>query len=321
MKHYFIVNPAAGKGNLVEHFTALIHEVGSRRGLDYEIYQTHEVGDAARYVKEMCEREQQDRLRFYACGGDGTLGEVVNGAVHYENAEVATVPIGTGNDFVRNFGSRESFFDLENQIDSRATACDLLAVNGSYCVNMINIGFDSDVANRMTKMRRHPLVPSSLAYIFGVVGEFVKFRGVEFDCTIDGEFQGHRSLLLSLFANGGFCGGGFHAAPYAAMNDGKMDVCFIKRIHRLQFIGLIGSYKKGRHMLLKNCEDFCEYYKCSEVLLNFGKSREICIDGEIIETSTLHLKVMPGAIRFVLPSGIVSKDEPIPESPYVKVIE
>ncbi len=320
MKHCFIINPAAGKGNRVQYFVDLIHEIGNRRSLDYEIYMTHNVGDAENRVRALCEQFGMSPIRFYACGGDGTLGEVVNGMVGCKNAEVATVPIGTGNDFIRNFGAKESFFDLENQVVSSAVDCDLLSVNGRYCVNMINIGFDCEVAARAGRMRRHPMVPSGMAYIFGVVGELIKMSGVEMDCVLDGEHQGKRKLLLSLFANGGFCGGGFHAAPYATLNGGRFDVCFIKPLGRLQFIGLVGSYRKGRHMLLKNCEEFCEYYKCTEASLHFGQMRRVCIDGEIVEADHLELKICPRAVRFVLPFGTVKEEEDIPESPYVRVL-
>ena len=54
-------------------------------------------------------------MRIYACGGDGTLNEVVNGAAGFDNAAVTCVPKGTGNDFLKLFGPRfrELFYDLE----------------------------------------------------------------------------------------------------------------------------------------------------------------------------------------------------------------
>lgn len=321
MKHFFIVNPAAGRGNKVDFFVDLIRKIGKSRSLDYELYMTEGIGDARRYVSEMCKvADQAEKLRFYACGGDGTINEVVNGAVGFDGAEVATIPIGTGNDFVRNFGSEESFFDLENQIASEAVACDLMTVNDRYCVNMVNIGFDCEVVARTARIKRNPLIPGKLAYIFGVIGEFVRQRGVSFRCTIDGICQGERKLLISLFANGGFCGGGFRAAPYAELTDGKMDVCFIRLVKRLQFIKLIGSYKKGLHMLRNDCDDFFEYYKCSDVLLEFDKPQRVCVDGEISEYRSLHMGVVRNAIRFVLPTNAKMQYEAVPASPFVKVL-
>lgn len=321
MKHFFIVNPAAGRGNKIDFLVDLIRKVGKSRNLNYELYMTEGVGDARRYVSEKCKvGNHGETLRFYACGGDGTLNEVVNGAVGFEGAEIAAVPIGTGNDFVRNFGSEEAFFDLENQIDSEAVLCDLMTVNEKYCVNMINIGFDCEVVARTARIKRNPLIPGKLAYIFGVIGEFLRLRGVAFRCTLDGICQGERKFLLSLFANGGFCGGGFRAAPYAELTDGKMDICFIRFVKRLQFIGMIGSYKKGLHMLRGDCDEFFEYYKCSDVLLEFDKPQRVCVDGEISEYHALHLGVVRNAVRFVLPANAKVQYEEVPSSPFVKVM-
>lgn len=49
-----------------------------------------------KYVEEIAKRGES--VRFYSCGGDGTLYEVVNGAYKYPNAEVASLPLGSGND-------------------------------------------------------------------------------------------------------------------------------------------------------------------------------------------------------------------------------
>lgn len=319
MKHFFIVNPAAGKGNRVEKLIERIHAVCSERALPYGIYCTTESGDAARYVKGQCEiYDGEERLRFYACGGDGTVNEVVNGAAGVRNAEVAIVPIGTGNDFIRNFGEEKHFFDLEDQMNSGSVACDLLRCNDKYCVNMINVGFDCEVADRTAQIKKKPMMPSKLAYIAGVAGEFLRMSGVKFRCTVDGVYEGEKKLTLSVFANGSFCGGGFRAAPYASAFDGKMDICFINRVTRADLISLIGNYKKGDYLLMERAADLFEYRKCTDALLEFDKEQKICIDGEIERCRSLRLSVEKGAIRIVIPRKAVSPYEPIEPSPLVK---
>lgn len=317
MRHIFILNPAAGKGNRLSSFEEKLHAIAKEKAISYEIYRTDNVGDASRFVRECCLGDKQ-ALRFYACGGDGTLSEVVGGAVGFENAEVAVVPIGTGNDFVRFLGKNEDFLDIAAQIDAKAQPFDVIRRNDKYCINMINIGFDGEVAARAGEAKRH--VPGTLAYICGVMGEFFKMSTAKFRCVIDGVDMGERTVQLSLYANGGFCGGGFYAAPYADLHDGLMDVCFIRPVRRLELIRLIGSYRKGTYLLPEKNSKYFEYYKCSEISLTFEKPQRICIDGEIEVCDALHLSVVPNGVRMVLPEGVVSSYEKIPASSRVKTL-
>ncbi len=316
MRHIFILNPAAGKGNKLNLFEEKLHAIAKEKALSYEIYHTSGVGDASRFVKEACLADRETALRFYACGGDGTINEVVSGAVGFPNAEVAVVPIGTGNDFVRVLGNNEDFLDIAAQVDAKAVPFDLIRWNDKYCVNMINIGFDGEVAARASEAKGR--VPGKLAYIYGVLGEFFKMSTAKFRCVIDGVDMGERTVQLSLYAGGGFCGGGFHAAPYADLHDGKMDVCFISPVSRLTLLRVIGSYRKGTHLLDEKYLKYFEYYKCSELMLTFEKPQRICVDGEIEVCDSLHLSVLPDAVRIVVPEGATSPYAKIPESLHVK---
>lgn len=316
MKHIFILNPAAGKGNKLDRFEQTLRAAAKERGISYELYYTGAAGDASRFVHEYCLKDTESPLRFYACGGDGTINEVVSGAVGFENVQVAVVPIGTGNDFVRFHGSRDAFLDIVAQIDSDAVSTDLIRWNDKYCVNMINIGFDGEVAARARRAKRY--LPGSLAYICGVLGEFFKMSKANFRCTIDGRVLGERSVQLSVYANGGFCGGGFFAAPYADLHDGMLDVCFIRPVSRLTLLKLIGSYRKGTYLLGKDAEKYFEYFKCSEIKLDFDKPQRVCVDGEIEECDSLQISVLRDAVRMVIPTGADPEREEMPASPYVK---
>ena len=73
MQHVFVVNTYAGAGCAAE-FTerALARYRGTEQ---YEIYYTKHPADATAFVIQYCETHT-DPVRFYACGGDGTLQEV-----------------------------------------------------------------------------------------------------------------------------------------------------------------------------------------------------------------------------------------------------
>lgn len=311
MKHYFVVNPLAGKGNKVAVLTENIKSACGERGIDYEIYLTKAVGDAEQFVKCICRKYENSDVvcRFYACGGDGTVNECLNGMVEHARHELAVIPIGTGNDFVRNFGNAEVFYNINSQLDAAVTKCDVIKYNDRYCMNVANIGLDCEVVARTDRIKRNALVPSKLAYIFGLVGEFIKKSGIEFICKIDGVERPKKKFLLAFFANGGYYGGGFHAAPLAELKDGLMDVCFINNVSRMTFLGLVGKYKKGTHLEVKNRDEIFEYLKCGKIEILFDKKERICIDGEIEECEKLTVEIIRDKICFAVPAAFAMSVE------------
>ncbi|MCI7639507.1 MAG: acylglycerol kinase family protein, partial [Clostridiales bacterium] len=99
MKHLFIINPAAGSRDRTAEYTAQVRKLCV--GLDYEIAVSQAPGECRRLAREAALTGED--VRIYACGGDGTLNEVVTGMVGYHNAAVTVYSGGSGNDFVRMF--------------------------------------------------------------------------------------------------------------------------------------------------------------------------------------------------------------------------
>lgn len=166
MKHIFIINPKSGKKDSTSIIVDFLKENYS--DIDYEIYNTKCVNDATNYVKNICEHSEEE-IVFYACGGDGTLNEVINGAVGYDNVYVSVYPCGSGNDFIKSFGKDNYFKDLHNVINGKFKKIDLLKVNGRYTINMCNLGFDASVAYNMQKFKKWPLINGKGAYNLSLV--------------------------------------------------------------------------------------------------------------------------------------------------------
>ena len=82
MRHLFIINPAAGR----PESTARLETLLSRLSFPHEVAYTREAGDAQRLAATAV--RTGGPVRIYACGGDGTLNEVVNGAASFDNAAV-----------------------------------------------------------------------------------------------------------------------------------------------------------------------------------------------------------------------------------------
>ena len=110
MKYYFVVNPVAGAGSAEETIRTAV-EALPQKG-DCFVYVTKSETDAEDFVRSTCAEHKGEKMRFIACGGDGTINGVFSGAVGAENVSVTCYPCGSGNDFVKCFGGAETFTDI-----------------------------------------------------------------------------------------------------------------------------------------------------------------------------------------------------------------
>ncbi len=309
MTHHFLVNPAAGKGKVTDALIRKIHRICRLRGVDYELHITTRPGDATEYVRTVTSLRSNERHRFYACGGDGTLCEVINGAPRATNAEFAVIPIGTGNDFARNFSGAENFFDIDRQLDGEAKALDLLRYNDRFALNAVNIGFDCAAAIKTSEIKRSPLIPSGVAYAAGVAITFCKPFGTQMKIELaDGSII-ENQFLLTAFSNGSFYGGGFQPAPRASLTDGLFDVCLVNKLSRVKFLGMVSSYKNGTHLDNPAIAPYIRYMQTDKIRITFDHPTNICADGEPEMTDFVEIESVPGALCFSIPRGACLRTE------------
>ncbi len=302
MKHFFLINPAAGKGKHCRRLEAEITDYCTSHGLEYEVYYTKGVGDAEKFIRQTC-GNMAGEIRFYACGGDGTVCEAVNGVSGFPNATVGVIPIGTGNDFVRNFTQHEKFLDIKDVTGGSTVRVDLIKYNGRYAANTLNTGFDAEVVKTVIKIKRNPAVPAKLAYVLGALWQLIRKPGVKIRVSVDGGPVEEKNLLLTCIGNGAYCGGGFNSGPYVSLNDGLLDVCFIKNVSRLKFLLLLGSYKKGTYLSRRGIGEIAEYIKCRKIDIEFARPQSVSVDGELVDLDRLTVESAAGELGFCLPEG------------------
>jgi YegS/Rv2252/BmrU family lipid kinase len=303
MKHIYLINPAAGRQDATEALSEKIRAAyAMAQDIQLEIYRTTGVGDATRYVRQCCEQYPDEQLRFYACGGDGTFSEVASGAVGFANAAVGLIPSGTGNDFMRGFFGADRFMNIEAQRDGEVIHLDMIRCNHMYGVNLLNIGFDCEVVVKTSEIKRSKLVPRGMAYGMGVASTLIRKPGVRVSISIDDGATQTKELLLCAIGNGARYGGGFTPLPFASMRDGLLDLCMVKNVSRTTFVKLVGTYKKGTHVVPQNAE-ILEYLRCRHVHMTFADPQNVCMDGEVRKMTECDIEVVPGALHFVLPVG------------------
>jgi len=298
MDTVFIVNPKAGQGKNTENLIEQIKLAGA------QYYITKSVQDAENFVRDFC--KNNGPARFIACGGDGTFNEVLNGISEFPEAEIGVLPSGTGNDFCRNFDA--DFSCIEALICGKTQKIDAIhyTTNGitRLCANMFNIGFDCNVADMTTSMKKKPFISGSVAYFISILAMLIRKKGADIKITIDDMDFFEGQLLLTSLANGKYCGGGIMSNPLAQVTDGYMNMNIIYNVPRWKFITLLPHYMNGTHMGLKNIDKVICNKKCKKVKITpNSKTFRICVDGEIQDAGRVEFEIVPKAFNMVIPKN------------------
>ncbi len=298
MKHIFIINPAAGKYDHTGEFSQKIREACDKHCLAYEILVSRAPGDCTRIARAAA--AAGDPVRIYACGGDGTLNEVVNGVAGYSNAAVTSFPGGSGNDFIRIFSDPSAFRNCERLLDAEVAEFDLIRCGNHYSLNICSMGLDARIGTSMSKYKKMPLVTGSGAYLLSTGVNVIKGIARHYVVELDGEVV-DKDLTMICIANGRWYGGGFNPVPDAAPDDGFLDVLLVNKVTRLQVAGIIGKYKKG---LYKELPDLVSAYRCKKVIIRCDEKSEINLDGELLMAKKATFCLVPKAVRFFYPKGL-----------------
>ena len=260
MKHVFIINPAAGK----KKSTRQLEESIRTLGVDCEIVFTQKTGDARRIAREAAERGED--VRIYACGGDGTLNEVVNGAAGFDNAAITNVPTGTGNDFLKIFGGdyKTRFFDLKALSAGPQAAMDLIDCNG-------HLGID------------------------------IVFKGIAVPTVVDcGDLQYEGETTIVCVCSGRYYGGGFMPVGDNMPDDGVLETLVVRKVSRFTFFRLVGQYAKGRY---REFPDLIWHRRGDGVTVRSDRELVAVVDGEPVRGKKLEIRLSKKKVNFFYPEG------------------
>ncbi len=299
MKHVFILNPAAGKNGHSLRMKPMIEAFFATHPAEYCIHVTEYAGHATQLARQAA---AEAPVRVYACGGDGTVLEVLNGIVGVPGAELACVPCGSGNDFLRMFPHPECFGDLEAVVNGKAYPMDALRCNDKWSLNTCAMGMDATVADRMIHYKRWPLIKGPMAYNLAIARTFFGRLGQKLHIvmdTVNGTVERTGHYLFALAANGQYYGGGYHGSPRSQPNDGLLDFILVKDLNHLTALSFLGKYKNGQHLGL-SC---CEWFRGTRMQVFADTPAVVTADGECFRTTDVTFSVVPGAISFVCPAS------------------
>ena len=295
MKHLFIINPAAGK----RESTAQLEKRLAELTFDHEVVYTEKAGDARRITEQAT--ALGDPIRIYACGGDGTLNEVVNGAAGYDHVAITCVPKGTGNDFLKVFGDdyRELFYDLESLAVGPQTPFDVMDCNGHLGIDVVCCGADARIGAGVHKYKNWRFVSGMGAYCLALV-ENVLLKGLNRPMSVrmeDISWDGDTAVIC--ICNGRHYGGGFMPAPDAMPDDGQRDMLLIPGISLLTFARVVGKYAKG---LYKKYPDLIWAHRGQKVTFTAEGDNVALVDGEVVPGREFTVCLSEKKVNFFYPA-------------------
>ena len=304
MTHYFIINPTAGKGRPVK-LIPKIEEACKKAKAAFVIHLTQSKQSAIDFVKNVTSKGEKTRV--YAVGGDGTLNDVLSGIADFDNTDICCVPCGTGNDFIKTLKiPREQLLDIDSILTAPTKKVDFMTVDDHRCLNICNIGIDSNAAFYMQEFKRLPLLKGSMPYLLGVMKSLFGKLGNELKILINGKTEVNGNYMLIAIANGQYYGGGYQAAPLAKVDDGLLDICLVNKVSRVKVLRLIGKYKAGKHLTDPVFKGILTYQNATEIEISSEEQLRICIDGDVLAETSIKIRLSPLKLNFVVPNSAIT---------------
>ena len=293
-----MVNPAAGGGRCGKLAGPALDRLRAA-GLQIEAHQTRRPGEGIQLARDAY---RTGFRRFLAVGGDGTSYEIVNGvfpeALGGERPQLAFLPLGTGNSFLRDFSTRGAEHAAESLIAGRTRACDVLRMTHKhgvvYYINLLSVGFAADVAFlRHERFQRY----GELGYLMALFTCLARLDRRPFPLRVDGQPEyDRRPCLFLTFNNSKFTGGKMMIAPDADSADGLIEYVRWGPISRLGLIANLHTLYTGTHVK----HPLASRQAARQIEFELDAPVNVMVDGEVLKLQCRKIEVLPHALEVMV---------------------
>jgi YegS/Rv2252/BmrU family lipid kinase len=285
-----LVNPSAGGGRTHE-LLPHVERAFTARDLPYRVVLTESLEHARESALAAAEGDETPVVM----SGDGLIGQI-GGALAGSGSAMGIVPGGRGNDLARVLGIPTEPEDAVATLETGTErTIDVGEANGQRYLCVASCGFDSD-ANRIANEAK--LIKGRLVYAYAALRAMAAWKPARFEISLDGERREFHGYSVAA-ANSQAFGGGMYVAPDARLDDGELDVVYITQVGRLHYLRNLPKVFDGSHV------------ENDEVVVLRGRELEIAADrpfavyadGEHITDLPATVRVLPGALRVIVPAS------------------
>ena len=301
MTHIFIVNPNAGNKTFADDIRRKLSDI---KGLNYFVFNTRYAGNEIEIIKDIQKIFENEKLRFYCCGGSGTMRNMLNGFDNLDEAEVAFFPCGLTNDFLKVFGKeQERFHNITELIYGDVVDIDYIKSNHGVMLNTFSVGYDSTCVHKYDEYRGLKIFGDNIPYTLSVIYSLFLSKSNQYEIEIDGRYyEGEISEII--FSNGMSFGGNMALFPGANITDGKGTFRMFFSKSGFNAIPYFKAMQEGNFKIL----DESSVYGNFEKIRIRRKDRMPFVmnqDGELSkEFDEWEAEVVHKGLHFVVPKGV-----------------
>lgn len=291
-----IYNPTAGRERAAKK-AALAESILSGTGYSVDMYPTKEAGDATKAAA----KAHRDYDTVIACGGDGTLSEVINGlglamSLGSGETKLGIIPAGTTNDFARALRIPMDVPHACRVITGgKVQKTDLGNLNGRLFINIAGGGNLTDIPYEVSSRQKTYL--GQLAYYAKSIEKLPRLKPVNVRITTPG-ITLEEEIMLFLTANSSSVGGFRNLAPQASLTDGLLDLIVVKSVNLAEFLQLAARALSGDHI----GHPRITYLQTASVEVTSTEPISLNTDGEYAGELPCSIKIHPHRIKIVVPA-------------------
>lgn len=292
-----IVNPASRTGARAEaHVLAVL----AAAGITPTVERTRAAGDGVRAARDLAPAHDC----ILVLGGDGTLMEAATGLAELKaDVPLGILPGGTGNQIARAISMPMSAARAAKRLiatgEVRAIDCGVL--NGARRVG-IGVGLGLDAAMIAGARGRLKQVLGVGSYVVSALSVAWRPHRFPVRATVDGRvFERECSVVLAV--NLGYMFKGLmRAVPGSSLTDGRVDLAMLDTRHLYDFV----HWSVTRAMLRLSGADPRWTFASGEHITIETSDLTVPaqVDGDLITPQPFELRVLPRALRLLVPKGV-----------------
>jgi diacylglycerol kinase (ATP) len=304
-----IANPTSGGGKLRRNQTK-IEQTLNLLNISYVLRLTQKGGDATRFAQEGIAAGHR---KIMAIGGDGTGNEVINGIfkqklVPPDEITYTLMPVGTGNDWVRNLNlpkTIESFFAMIQRGHSTWQDIGIIRyakqnsnegiIHEHFFANAGGAGYDAAVVHSVEFSKR--ILTKKISYFWHILKCLNQYDAPQVRVTFDEQTIIDRFYTIN-FGIHRYSGAGMQVTPHAIADDGLLALTLIRDLPRVVVALNTPKLYLGTVAKLK---PYTTLHQVKKIRIeSLGAPMLVETDGEFLGQTPIEITILHKALRIII---------------------